>query len=102
MSAGPNTTHGEFPPTQTLCIEVPLSNGKTQPWKNVWPPTKAKMRDVTEAKGQLLLLDGTGGSGSKAVPNNVFIPPKPIHPESDKEDSKEKEDPKSENAKSEK
>lgn len=40
---------------------------------------------MAEAQGQMLLLDGTGGSGTKAVPNAVNLPPKPEKPQSDKD-----------------
>jgi hypothetical protein len=80
--------------------DVPLSNGKTQPWMKVWPPRRIGLEDVAESQGQMLLLDGTGGSGTKAVPNAVYLPPKPDRPQSDKEDSEEKKEPKIEDSKS--
>ena len=56
---------------------VPQGNGKAQPWKPAYPPTKQDLAGVVESKGQMLLLDGTGGSGTVAVPNSVMLPPKP-------------------------
>lgn len=38
----------------------------------------------------MLLLDGTGGSGTKAVPNAVSLPPKSDKPQSVKKDQEEK------------
>jgi hypothetical protein len=55
----------------------PSGNGKIQPWKQVYPPKKEGLPGVAESKGQMLLLDGTGGSGTVAVPNSVMLPPKP-------------------------
>ena len=55
---------------------VPSGNGKAQPWKQVYPPAKEGLAGVVESKGQMLLLDGTGGSGTVAVPNAVMLPPK--------------------------
>ena len=77
MSALSESTGGcGIPASKTSLIDVPSSNGKTQPWKEAWPPRKADLQDVAEARGQMLLLDGTGGSGTKAVPNAVNLPPK--------------------------
>jgi hypothetical protein len=56
---------------------VPSGNGKAQPWKKVFPPAKEDLAGVVESKGQILLLDGTGGSGTVAVPNSVMLSPKP-------------------------
>jgi hypothetical protein len=62
---------------------VPSDNGKKQPWQQAWPPKKADLAGVTESRGQMLLLDGTGGSGTVAVPNSVMLPPKSLEkPES--------------------
>lgn len=58
-------------------VLLPKCNGKNQPWATFWPPTTSNLAGVTETKGQMLLLDGTGGSGTTAVPNAVSIPPKP-------------------------
>ena len=44
---------------------------------------KADLAGVTEPRGQMLLLDGTGGTGTVAVPNSVMLPPKSLEkPES--------------------
>ena len=91
MSAVPQPTHGcEIPTSRTSLVEVPSSNGKRQPWKEAWPPRKLDLQDVAEAQGQMMLLDGTGGSGTKAVPNAVYLPPKSEDPQSDKKDREEK------------
>ena len=82
--------------------EVPASNGKSQPWKEAWPPRRLDLQDVAEAQGQMLLLDGTGGSGTKAVPNAVHLPPKSEKPQSDKKDWEEKSTAQPQEAKSEK
>ena len=77
MSAISQPTHGcEIPASKSSLVEVPSANGKTQPWKAAWPPRRLDLQDVAEAQGQMLLLDGTGGSGTKAVPNAVYLPPK--------------------------
>lgn len=57
---------------------IPSGKGKSQPWKDheQWPPKQTDLVGVTESRGQLLLLDGTGGSGTVAVPNAVTLPPK--------------------------
>lgn len=55
--------------------ETPSGGGKAQPWRKAWPPTQTEPKAAVESKGQLLLLDGTGGSGTRAVPNSVFLPP---------------------------
>ena len=81
--------------------EIPASNGKTQPWKRAWPPRRADLQDVAEAQGQMLLLDGTGGSGTKAVPNAVSLPPKSDKPQSVKKDQEDKITAQPEEAKSE-
>ena len=65
---------------------IPSGNGKTQPWKAVYPPIKENLIGVVEAKGQMLLLDGTGGSGTVAVPNTVVLPPKPKPKPKEEED----------------
>jgi hypothetical protein len=59
---------------------VPESHGKSQPWKGEWPPQDTQAEPVVESKGELLLLDGTGGSGTPAVPNAVNLPPKSMKP----------------------
>ena len=82
--------------------EVPASNGKSQPWKEAWPPRRLDLQDVAEAQGQMLLLDGTGGSGTKAVPNAVHLPPKSEKPQSDKKDLEDKSTAQPQEAKSEK
>ena len=96
--------------------ELPAPNGKTQPWKAAWPPRRSDLQDVAEAQGQMLLLDGTGGSGTKAVPNAVYLPPEetgeadkfgPVRntekgtPQSDEKDREEKSTAQPEEAKSE-
>jgi hypothetical protein len=100
MSVHSSTTRGcDF--AAALSADVPRSNGKTQPWRAVWPPAKTDMQDVAESEGQMLLLDGTGGSGTKAVPNAVHLPPKSDKPpQSDKEEAEDNEKPKAEDAKS--
>jgi hypothetical protein len=95
MSVHSNTTRGCDVPA-ALFADVPRSNGKKQPWTAVWPPAKKNLQDVAESEGQMLLLDGTGGSGTKAVPNAVYLPPKSDKPRSDKEDTEDKEKPKAE------
>jgi hypothetical protein len=60
-----------------MASTVPSSNGKRQPWVKAWPPGKDDLAGVVEKEGQMLLLDGTGGSGTTAVPNAVTLPPKP-------------------------
>lgn len=103
MTAIPNITHGfDDPAPGSPFADVPISNGKTQPWKDAWPPRKLDLPDVAESQGQILLLDGTGGSGTKAVPNAVYLPPKPEKPQSDKKDDGKTGAPKSEETKSEK
>lgn len=118
MSAVSQPTHGcQIPASKASLVEVPSSNGKTQPWKEAWPPRRLDLQDVAEAQGQMLLLDGTGGSGTKAVPNAVYLPPKengvvnkgiPVRdgeegrPQSNKEDREEKNTAQTEEAKSEK
>ena len=64
---------------------VPCGNGKSQPWKQVWPPRDSNLAGVAETRGQMLLLDGTGGSGTTAVPNSVTLPPKPQEQQSNGE-----------------
>jgi hypothetical protein len=88
--------------TQAPFADVPHSNGKTQPWKGVWPPRRVGLQDVAESQGQMLLLDGTGGSGTKAVPNAVYLPPKSDKPEGDKKEEGKAAAPESEETKSEK
>lgn len=58
--------------------EICNTSGKVQPWRSAWPPSvkNQTVKPVSEAKGELLLLDGTGGSGTVAVPNAVYLPPK--------------------------
>lgn len=56
--------------------EIPSGNGKSQPWIQEWPPRKPDLAGVVETRGQILLLDGTGGSGTIAVPNAVTLLPK--------------------------
>ncbi|KAM0707575.1 hypothetical protein Q7P35_004220 [Cladosporium inversicolor] len=91
MSAISQPTHGcEITASKASLVEVPSANGKTQPWKAAWPPRRLGLQDVAEAQGQMLLLDGTGGSGTKAVPNAVYLPPKPEKPQSVKKDQEEK------------
>ena len=51
-------------------------NGKLQSWNQVYSLNKAHLAGVTESKGQMLLVDGTGGSGTVVVPNAVTLPPK--------------------------
>jgi hypothetical protein len=87
-------------PSKSPFADVPFSNGKTQPWMKVWPPRRVGLEDVAESQGQMLLLDGTGGSGTKAVPNAVYLPPKSDRPQSDKDDTEDKKEPKSEDSKS--
>lgn len=60
----------------TSSVHIPQSNGKTQPWLKAYPPGKPDLKGVAESRGQILLLDGTGGSGTTAVPNAVSLPPK--------------------------
>ena len=62
----------------TTSPDLPGSNGKAQPWKQEWPPRTTDLVGVAEQRGQMLLLDGTGGSGTIAVPNNVILPPKSL------------------------
>lgn len=69
-----NNTSSDMCPNSTSA--VPSANGKSQPWKQVWPPKSAELAGVVESRGQMLLLDGTGGSGTVAVPNSVMLPPK--------------------------
>ncbi|EGP87057.1 unnamed protein product [Zymoseptoria tritici ST99CH_1A5] len=57
-------------------MHIPHANGKTQPWLNAYPPAKQDLVGVAESRGQMLLLDGTGGSGTTAMPNQVALPPK--------------------------
>ena len=91
MSAVSQSTHGcKIPASKASLVEVPASNGKSQPWKEAWPPRRSDLQDVAEAQGQMLLLDGTGGSGTKAVPNAVYLPPKSGKPQSDKKEQEEK------------
>jgi hypothetical protein len=73
-SNGPETS------TMTSLPAVPKSHGKSQPWKSEWPPQESQAKPVVESKGELLLLDGTGGSGTPAVPNAVNLPPKSTKP----------------------
>ena len=60
----------------TSAVHIPQSNGKTQPWLKAYPPQKQDLKGVAESRGQIMLLDGTGGSGTTAVPNAVSLPPK--------------------------
>lgn len=67
----------EITPKYSLPIsDVPTAAGKSQPWRQAWPPRKTDLAGVTESRGQMLLLDGTGGSGTVAVPNAVMLEPK--------------------------
>jgi hypothetical protein len=66
-----------FSATENSTTAVSLGYGKCQPWKSAWPPSKSDLAGVVESRGQMLLLDGTGGSGTVAVPNAVKLPPKP-------------------------
>lgn len=43
---------------------------------------------MAESRGQMLLLDGTGGSGTTAVPNAVTLPPKPKEQQGKDEEGK--------------
>lgn len=72
-------------PCTSSISAVPHANGKSQPWIKVYPPRADDLQGVVESKGAMLLLDGTGGSGTVAVPNAVTLPPK------SQEQSKEKE-----------
>jgi hypothetical protein len=85
---------------KALLAELPHSNGKSQPWTAVWPPAKVDLQDVAESEGQMLLLDGTGGAGTKAVPNSVYLPPKLPKPQNDEEDKGDEQKPKAKDAKS--
>lgn len=55
---------------------IPHNNGKSQPWRTQWPPQKPDLKAAVDSQGQILLLDGTGGSGSAAMPGPVMLPPK--------------------------
>lgn len=61
----------------TNIAPLPSGNGKVQRWLGSYPPKKKDLAGVVESKGQMMLLDGTGGSGTVAVPNVVSLPPKP-------------------------
>ena len=56
--------------------EICNTSGKAQLWRSAWPPNDGELKAAVELEGQLLLLDGTGGSGTVAVPNAVYLPPK--------------------------